>query len=458
MGTSTLNQKTSGEKARKWVYAKKPSGPLLKKRQFVGYSLIAFLFIAPFLRIDGEPFLMFNIIERKFVIFGNIFWPEDLYVFVFGMLIILVCIVLFTAVYGRVWCGWTCPQTVFMELIFRPIEYLIEGDRTQQMRVARQPKTWKVRQKKILKYSIFYLISFFIANIFLAYIIGTDELLKIISEPPSEHIVGLLSILIFSFVFFFVFAYVRDIVCTHICPYGRLQGVLVDDNSSVIAYNYNRGEPRGKKSRKEIDELGDCIDCNLCVHVCPTGIDIRDGLQLECVSCTNCIDACDEVMIKLDRPTRLIGFYTTEELKDNKKKKGNTRAVVYTSFLFVLVSIFAFLIFSRSDVSGTLLRATGSTYQTRDDGTITNLYSLQLINKTNKQMEVELVPENPEYGIQVVNPKLNLGRGEASEMNFFLILPKEKIETYKTKVKVNVVYEDKVIETLNTTFIGPVTN
>lgn len=443
-------------KKRGWVYAKKPSGPLLKKRQIVGYSLLVFLFVAPFVKLKGEPFLLFGVLERKFVIFGNVFWPEDLYVFVFGMLIILVCIVLFTAVYGRVWCGWTCPQTIFMELIFRPIEYWIEGDRTQQLKNKRNAHKWEVKQKKIIKLIIFYIISFLIANVFLAYLIGSDALFKIITDPISQHIVGFVSILVFSFVFFFVFAYVREIVCTRICPYGRLQGVLIDDNSTVIAYNYNRGEPRGKKSKSNpSQELGDCIDCNLCVHVCPTGIDIRKGLQLECVSCTACIDACDDVMEKLNRPKRLIGFYTSSSLAENRDLSDNKRAIAYTAILVVLISIFGYLIFTRSDVSGTLLRARGSTYQLRDDGTVTNLYKLELINKTSEKMEISLDTDDPSYKIQILDPHMELDKGENTQMNLFLIYPKDQVKDYKSSVKVRILNGDKVVEEMKTTFIAP---
>lgn len=308
---------------RQWIYAKKPGGQLYNYRQWVGYSLLLFLFSAPFIKIGGNPFLMFNIVERKFSIFGNIFYPQDLHIFVFGMLIVMVCIVLFTAVYGRVWCGWTCPQTIFMELIFRRIEYLIEGDWMQQKKINEGPDTDSRSWKKLLKHSVFFLISFLISNLFLAYIIGVDALFKIMADPVDQHIVGFASILVFTLVFYGVFAHVREIVCTTICPYGRLQGVLLDEQSTTVAYDYNRGEPRGKQRKGDVQDKGDCVDCNLCVHVCPTGIDIRNGIQMECVSCTACIDACDAVMDKIGKPKKLIGFYSMGEIddKENFKKK-----------------------------------------------------------------------------------------------------------------------------------------
>src|SRR5690606_24625877 len=317
-------------KKRNWIYAKKPSGQLYNYRQWVGYGLLLFLFIAPFIKLNGNTFLMFNIVERKFSIFGNIFFPQDLHIFVFGMLIIMVGIVLFTAIFGRVWCGWTCPQTIFMELIFRRIEYLIEGDWTQQKKLNEGPNTDARAWKKLLKHSVFLLISVFISNIVLSYIIGVDALYQLITEPLDAHLGGFIAMTVFTLVFYGVFAHVREIVCTTICPYGRLQGVLLDDQSLTVAYNEQRGEPRGKLSKKDEAAKGDCVDCGLCVHVCPTGIDIRNGVQLECVNCTACVDACDTVMDKIGKPKRLIGFYSLGQIEGKKDfKKNPMRQILY---------------------------------------------------------------------------------------------------------------------------------
>lgn len=444
---------------RQWIYAKKPGGKLYNYRQVVGYGLLLFFFLGPIIKINGNPFLMFNIVERKFSIFGNLFYPQDFHIFLFGMLIVMVCIVLFTAVYGRVWCCWTCPQTIFMELIFRRIEYLIEGDWTQQKKLNEGPDTDAKAWKKVLKHSIFLLISFAISNLFLAYIIGADALLKIATDPIDQHIVGFLSILVFTLVFYFVFAFVREIVCTRICPYGRLQGVLLDDNSVTVAYNTARGEPRGKIKKGDDTPKGDCIDCHLCVHVCPTGIDIRKGPQLECVSCTACIDACDAVMDKIDKPRRLIGFYTLAQAEGKESiaesKKKNTRTWVYTLILLVLMGIFGFMIFSRSDVDGRLLRAKGSTYQLKDDGTVSNLYTLEVLNKTSKDIDFELVSPDPGVRIQIVNPISHLAKEGSAKLSLFLIRDQKDIKTYKSDIKVDIKAGDKVIDRMETTFIAP---
>ena len=444
-------------KKRTWIYAKQPSGKFYNLRQWVGYSLLLFFIAAPFLKIGGNPFLMFNIVERKFAIFGTLFYPQDLHIFVFGMLIILVGIVLFTAIFGRVWCGWTCPQTIFMELVFRRIEYWIEGDWTQQKKLNSGPNTDSRAFKKLLKHSIFLAISFFIANIFLAYIIGVDELFKIISDPIDKHQVGFIAIIIFTLVFYFVFAYVREIVCTTICPYGRFQGVLLDDQSLTVAYNEKRGEPRGKQRKGEVSEQkGDCIDCGLCVHVCPTGIDIRNGIQLECVNCTACVDACDTVMEKIGKPKRLVGFYSLGQVEGKKDfKKSRTRHYIYAVVLLILTVGFGMMIFNRSIIGGSLLRATGSTYQMRDNGTVSNLYTLELLNKSGRAIGFELEPESKKFEIQLVNKIDTLKKDGSAKMSFFIIGNPADIKEYKTNIKVLIKSDDEIIETLKTTFIAP---
>ncbi|NGM74566.1 cytochrome c oxidase accessory protein CcoG [Sphingobacterium sp. SGL-16] len=443
-------------KKRNWIYAKKPSGKLYNYRQWVGYGLLLFLFLAPFIKLNGNPFLMFNIVERKFSIFGNMFFPQDLHIFVFGMLIIMVGIVLFTAVFGRVWCGWTCPQTIFMELIFRRIEYLIEGDWTQQKKLNEGPNTDARAWKKLLKHTIFILISCFISNIFLAYIIGVDALLKIITEPINQHLGGFISIAIFTALFYAVFAHVREIVCTTICPYGRFQGVLLDDQSMSVAYNVERGEPRGKVNKKDEAKKGDCVDCGLCVHVCPTGIDIRNGVQLECVNCTACIDACDAVMEKIGKPKRLIGFYSLGEVEGKKDfQKSYTRQILYSSVLVVLTVVFLFLIFNRSEIDGSLLRATGSTYQTQPDGRVSNLYTIEVINKSGHPIPFELKASEAKYELKLVNKIDSLAKDGTAKMSFFLITDKNNISTYKTKTSIMILSEGKEMNTLKTTFICP---
>jgi len=441
---------------RTWIYAKKPAGPLYRYRQGVGYALLFFLLAAPLVRIGGEPLLLFNVIDRKFVLFGSVFWPQDLHIFVFGMLIAMVCIVLFTVVYGRIWCGWACPQTIFMELVFRRIEYWIEGDWQQQKRLNAAPRDTLWYARKAAKHGIFLVISFVISNVFLAYIIGAPQVWAIATDPIGQHIGGLAAMVLFTLTFYGVFAFAREIICTTVCPYGRLQGVLLDDRSISVAYNYKRGEPRGHRKRDDPQVLGDCIDCQLCVHVCPTGIDIRKGIQMECVNCTACIDVCDSVMEKIGKPKRLIGFFSVDQIERNAlPRRGNNRAVAYSAVLVVLLAIFGWLLGSRSAVDGTLLRARGSTYQLRDDGTVSNLYSLELINKTQRDLQFELVADDPQFSVQLVNPIHDLRQGGSAQLSFFLVNRPDHIRAYKTNVKVQVVVDGAVLETMKTTFVAP---
>ncbi len=275
------------------------------------------------------------------------------------------------------------------------------------------------------------------------------------TDPVSQHLGGFISIILFTLVFYGVFAYVREIVCTTICPYGRLQSVLMDDQSITIAYDHRRGEPRGHRKKGVEQSIGDCVDCNLCVQVCPTGIDIRNGLQMECVSCTACIDACDAVMEKLDRPKQLIGFYSVSEIEGGVQKKGNTRAIAYTLVLAALIAVFGWLVFSRSQVDGTLLRAKGSSYQIHEDGTVSNLYSLELINKTSGNIPFALEALGEKMTVRLVNPTTELKSGATAQLTFFLISPQQSVKAYKTNVKISVVSDGKVVETLKTTFVAP---
>jgi len=458
MATSDLNRGFKPKDQRP-IYARKPAGTLLKYRHWFGYSLLAVFIAMPFIKVNGEQFLLFNILERKFVIFGMVFWPQDLHIFVFGMLIFLVFIVLFTVVYGRVWCGWACPQTIFMELIFRKVEYWIEGDANQQKKLDKAPMSSDKFFKKTTKHVIFLAISFAISNLFLSYVIGVDALVEIITDPISQHVAGFLSLMLFTLVFYGVFSYVREIVCTTICPYGRLQGVLLDEQSLVVAYDYHRGEPRGHLKRSaDLQPNGDCIDCSLCVQVCPTGIDIRDGLQLECVNCTACIDACDSVMAKINKPPKLIGFYSSKQIDEDTKEKNTTRIVAYSVVLVILLGIFGWLIFSRTTVGGTLLRAAGTSYQVNADGTVSNLYNLELINKSGKELPFSLEPADTTFKIKIINPRHVLKKGETAQFSFFLITKSKNIGNYKTDVKIEVSSQGKTVEDLKTTFISPPTN
>ena len=442
--------------ARKWIYPRIIKGKLYQYRSAVSYFFLVLLFAAPFIKLNGEQLILMNILERKFVFFGVIFWPQDFYLFVLGLLTFIVFIFLFTVVFGRVFCGWACPQTIFLEMVFRKIENWIEGDYLKQKKLDESPLTWNKFFKKTLKHTLFFLISFCIANIFLAYIIGTAPLIKIMTEPISLHLSGFISISIFTVIFYLVFSRMRELVCTVVCPYGRLQGVLLDNKSIIVAYDYERGEPRGKRVKEQENKLGDCIDCKLCVHVCPTGIDIRNGTQMECINCTACIDACDLVMEKIDRPLRLIGFKSEEEIKYRRPFKLSNRIYGYTAVLVILISVLSYLLISRSDVKTTVLRASGTLYQLREnDNTVTNLYNAELINKTNGDLSFELVPEDKAAKIQYILKEDHLTYGGQAKLTFFVIMPQQHIKQYKTEISFKLLSKGKVVDRFTTTFIAP---
>ncbi|MAC93904.1 MAG: cytochrome c oxidase accessory protein CcoG [Flavobacteriales bacterium] len=450
------------EGKRKWVYPKKPKGKLYNARTWVSIFLLAILFSGPFIRIDGQPLLLINIIERKFVIFGQIFWPQDFYIFVLIMLAGVLFIVLFTVVFGRLFCGWVCPQTIFMEMVFRKIEYWIEGDFKHQKRLNDGPWNGEKIRKKVLKHGIFFLISFIISNTFLAYIIGSEALIDIITDNPMNHIGGLVSILIFTGVFYWVFSWFREQVCIVACPYGRLQSVMLDRNSIVVAYDYIRGEIRGKFKKNEDRtqaNKGDCIDCNQCVDVCPTGIDIRNGTQLECVNCTACIDACDHMMESVGLPKGLIRYDSEEGIVNKSAKKFTPRSIGYSIVLLLIMGLVSFLLISRTDVDASILKTPGQQYQKRENNQVSNLYNYKIINKTFEEIPAEIRMMEGEGEIQYIgnNQELIIPSESMAEGTFFLIRNMDDIEDRNTKVRLGIYSkEGELLDEVKTSFAAPV--
>lgn len=447
------------EGKRVWVYPKKPKGKFYNARTWVSIILLIFLFLGPFIRIKGEPLLLINVLERKFVLLGNVFWPQDFHLFAIGMITFFVFIILFTVVYGRVFCGWVCPQTIFMEMLFRKIEYLIEGDWTAQKALDRRKGTTEYYTKKGIKHAIFFFISFLIANTFLAYIIGSEKLIEIVTDPPAAHKGGLISILLFTGVFYGVFAKLREQVCTTICPYGRLQGVLLDRQSIVVAYDHKRGEGRGKFRKGEIRKeanKGDCIDCHQCVNVCPTGIDIRNGTQLECINCTACIDACDEMMENVGLPKGLIRYDSEYSISERKKFKFTPRTIAYTVVLGILMMGMMGLMVSRTDVEALVLRTPGMTYTKQGETEIVNLYNYKIINKTNHSMPIELKLLDDKFGrIKVITDKLTVQKQGLAEGVLMIVANRDEIVKLRTEVKIGIYSNNELIDKVKTTFIGP---
>jgi cytochrome c oxidase accessory protein FixG len=440
---------------RKWIYPKKPNGRFYRARTIVSIILLVILFGLPFIKVDGHPFFMFNIIERKFIVLGKIFTPQDFYLFGLLMISVFVSLFLVTAVFGRIFCGWICPQPVFLEMVFRKIEYLIEGDYLQQIALSKSPWNGKKILRKGLKYLIFFALSFVIANIFLSYIIGVDELWKIINEPVSQHVTGFMAILIFTAFFYWIFAWFREQACILVCPYGRMQGVLLDKNTTVIAYDFKRGEPRGKLKDKVAQNLGDCIDCNQCVVVCPTGIDIRNGTQLECINCAVCIDACDSIMDKIDLPRGLIRYDSMEGIRTGHGFKWTPRVIGYMSVLLILLAAFTVLFAKRKDVDVNILRTPGMIYQNQGDDKVSNMYNFKMSNKTFDEIPLSFALSGTEGEIRVAGAEVVLKPMDIHEGSLLIVLPKRIIKKMNTPVKISVSSNGKIIDEVSTTFIGP---
>ncbi len=442
-----------------WVYPKKPKGRFYNRRTVASWILLAVLFGMPFIKVNGEPLMLFNIIERKFIILGIVFTPQDLHLFALAMITLVLFVVLFTVVFGRLFCGWVCPQTIFMEMVFRKVEYAIEGDANQQRKLKNAPWNTQKIIKKTSKHIIFYLIAVLIANIFLAYIIGIDNLFKIISEPVSQHLGGFFALLAFSAIFYFVFAKMREQVCIAICPYGRLQGVMLDKNSIVVAYDWIRGEPRGKikKNITETTPKGDCIDCGACVRVCPTAIDIRNGTQLECVNCTACVDACDEIMDKIGRDRGLIRYDSYNGISEGRKTIFTGRVKAYIGVLAALIGLQAFLFSTRSEVEAVVLRTPGMLYQKVDDKYISNLYNYQVINKTTQTIDnIDFKLVNPNGRIKIVGQVPDAPGQDIAEGAFFIEMEEDALTNRKTRIKIDVFSNGEKIDDVRTNFLGPV--
>jgi cytochrome c oxidase accessory protein FixG len=441
---------------RKWIYALQPKGFLYKLRTYISWVYLAIFFAIPFIKINNIPFLEFNILERRFIFFGKIFTPDDFFIFAVGMITFIVFVVLFTVIFGRIFCGWVCPQTIFMEMVFRKIEYWIEGSANDQKVLDRS--TWNTNKimKRGGKHLVFFLLSFIIANTLLSYIIGIDDLIKYIKEPFYEHIGLLLGLLFFTFAFYAVFAFIRELACIVICPYGRLQSVLLDKDTVVVAYDYVRGEPREKIHKGNERKSGDCIDCNQCVAVCPTGIDIRNGTQMECTNCTACIDVCNFMMDKVGLPKDLIRYASENNIEKSEKLKFTTRMKAYTVVLALLIALMTFLLVTRNNIDAHITRAKGQLYTEVEGHKLANYYQIKLINKTNEDIALDVKLEDVNGEIKLVGTEKVIAKSlMQGKANFMVILDEDLVKAYKRDIKIGLYNGNKKVREIETNFLGP---
>jgi cytochrome c oxidase accessory protein FixG len=396
---STLNEDGS----RRWIRPRPSPGAWWRSRRVLAHVLMFVFFAIPYLRIHGKPPILLDLPAREFTLFGTTFLPTDTLLFMLLFVSSGILIFLVTTLFGRVWCGWGCPQTVYMEYLFRPIERALEGGFRGSLRLDRKGG---LPPKRVLKYAIYLVLSMFLAHTFLAYFVGIDRLVMWVQGSPHQHPVAFAIMAGTTLAIFIDFTWYREQTCLVACPYGRLQSVLFDRSTLIVAYDPARGEPRMKGTKPRPQGAGDCIECGMCVRTCPTGIDIRDGLQMECVHCTQCIDACDDIMVKIGQKPGLIRYASQDELAGRPRRTLRTRVVLYPIALAVSVGLFLFFLDNRATTEVTPLRGTGALYQEYDEHSVVSDVRLKFSNRNRdeRRYRIELVGAGETRLIAPLNP------------------------------------------------------
>jgi len=367
--------------SRRWLYPKLSRGRFWTRRRAVAYLLIALFVLIPYVKVHGRPLLLLDVVNRRFSLFGVTFLPTDTPLLALFAVSVLLTIFFLTALMGRVWCGWGCPQTVYLEFLYRPIERLFTGRAGAGGKPRENLPAWR----KLAMYLAFVVASLFVANTFLSYFVGVEQLRHWVTHSPADHPAAFLVVIATTLLMLFNFGFFREQTCIIACPYGRFQSALLDKWSLVISYDRNRGEPRApfkKMPLPVVDQSGDCVDCNMCVAVCPTGIDIREGLQIECVGCAQCIDACDAVMSKLGRKLGLIRYSSQAAMSGETARLLRPRVIIYPSIVTVLLGLIVLLIVTHAPTDVTLLRGLGLPFITTEAGEIENLMRVKMTNRT----------------------------------------------------------------------------
>ena len=466
---STLN----ADGSRRWLRPRVSPGRFLASRRVVAYALILIFTVVPYVEVGGGPLLRLDIVARKFSFFGHTFLPTDTALMAIIFIAVFFSIFLVTAILGRVWCGWVCPQTVYMEFLYRPIERLLEGAPGRKRRIGSATGA-----RKVLKYVLYLLASLFLAHTFLAYFVGPERLWTWVRGSPIHHPAAFLVMAITTALMMFDFAYFREQVCTVACPYGRLQSVMLDRHSLIVTYDERRGEPRGKKRRRRAradagdvslavvgeggavgagGERGDCIDCTMCVTTCPTGIDIRDGLQMECIACAQCIDACDRVMDKIGRPRGLIRYSSQAILEGKARSIMRPRVFLYPVFLAVLAVIFVAMIGGRQSAEARVLPRQGATHYMLPSGEVGNQVRLRIVNRAKEPGTFGVTVDGHE-GAHIIADRtsVTLEPGESADFGFIVAMPPEAFSgTGGSDVTLTVAGGDGFEKSLRHHLIGP---
>jgi len=455
---STLN----ADGSRRWLKPRPSPGRWLNRRRVVGYGLIALFVTLPHLRINGKPPLLLDIAHREFTFFGTTLYSTDIFLLAPLLITIFLSIFFLTALFGRLWCGWACPQTVYLELVYRPIERFFEGTPGKKTKK-------KGRGGAALKFVIYLALSFALANTFLAYFVGTDALREWVFGSPLEHPLAFLLVIAVTGAMLFDFGYFREQLCIVACPYGRFQSVMLDRDSLVIGYDRKRGEPRGKKRRKPkgaqtpvpltvgASDPGECIDCKMCVTTCPTGIDIRDGLQLECINCAQCIDACDSVMDKIGRPRGLIRYDSQRELEEGGRRWFRPRIVVYPALILALISFISIGLITRDPALIRVVRGPGMPYTVMDNGTVTNSVKVKIHNRTESEATytLSLLGAQGAEILTQANP-MTIGGGQIRTEHTLFSLPRDGLVNGRAELQLRVDDGDGFVKDTPYRMLGPV--
>jgi cytochrome c oxidase accessory protein FixG len=440
---------------RRWIRPKPAHGKFLRRRRTTAYTLMLVFLLIPYIRMRGKPLVLLDLPHREFTLLGTTFLPTDTLLFMLLLMSILITVFLLTALFGRVWCGWGCPQTVYMEFLFRPIERWLEGGRSGSLRLDSLGLRGQLQPRRLAKYAIYFALALVLAHTFLAYFVGVDQLAVWVRRSPVQHPTSFALMALTTSAIMFDFSFFREQTCLVACPYGRWQSALLDRQSLIVAYDRNRGEPRAKGRVRPVG-AGDCIDCGACVTTCPTGIDIRDGLQMECIHCTQCADACDEIMRRVDRPQGLIRYSSRAALEGERVHKLRPRVVLYPLALAGSFGGFLFALGTKAPADVTVLRGMGQPYAIEADGRVANQVRIKIANRSRADHRYTIRVDGIAEGSMIapMNP-LPVAAGQTEIASLFVLLPPRAFHGGEHRVRFIIADGGGFVDTVSYELVGP---